>query len=163
MGTVKGTSSRTLIVGLGNPIVTDDGVGPRVAAELRSRISQPGVTIREASVGGLGLLDLVVGYDRAIIIDAIQTSGGRPGQIYRIDPADFDGTRHAASPHDAKFSTALKYGKKVGKKIPRRIDVFAIEAVDVTTFHEGCTPEVERAIPKCVELILEELKEEAYA
>jgi len=163
MATVTSGSPRTIIVGLGNPIVTDDGAGPRVAAELRGRITQPGVVIREASVGGLGLLDLIVGYDRAIIIDAIQTSGGRPGHIYRIAPADFDGTRHAASPHDAKFSTALKYGRKVGKRIPRRIDVFAIEAADVTTFHEGCTPEVEKAIPRCVEIILAELKEEAYA
>jgi hydrogenase maturation protease len=148
---------KTVIVGLGNPILTDDGVGPRVAAELERRVSGQGLVFLETSVGGLSLIDLLAGYERAIIIDAIQTVDGHPGQIYRIDAEAFDSTLHAASPHDVNFATALEFGKRIGMVLPRQIDIFAIEATDVNTFSEKCTSEVERAIPICVEMILKEL------
>lgn len=76
---------KTLVLGLGNPILSDDGVGLRVAAGLEGRLGE-GVTVIEASLAGLDLLELLSGYDRAIIIDAIQTEGGQPGRIYRLDP-----------------------------------------------------------------------------
>ncbi|GAH17016.1 unnamed protein product [marine sediment metagenome] len=71
---------KTLILGLGNPILSDDGVGFCVAGELRGRLSQQEVTVMETSMTGLSLLDLLAGYDRAIIIDAIQAVGGKAGQ-----------------------------------------------------------------------------------
>jgi len=70
---------KTLVLGLGNSILTDDGVGCFVARELEGRLSYKGVEIMESSVGGLGLLDLLAGYDKAIIIDAIHTEEGKPG------------------------------------------------------------------------------------
>jgi len=77
---------KTLILGLGNPILSDDGVGVGVAGELEGRLDQQEVTVVETSMAGLSLLDLLIGYDRVIIIDAIQTVGGKAGQIYRLDP-----------------------------------------------------------------------------
>ncbi|MDD5094451.1 MAG: hydrogenase maturation protease [Dehalococcoidia bacterium] len=148
---------KTVIIGLGNPILSDDGVGPRVAAVLEERLKGQDLTVRETSLGGLSLVDLLAGYDRAIIIDAIQTVNGKPGEIYHLDAKDFDHTRHASSPHDLNFATALKFASQMGMVIPQQIDIFAVEAVDVTNFSETCTPEVERAIPVCVELVLEEL------
>ena len=68
---------KTLVLGLGNPILSDDGVGLRVARAVESQLSQQEITVMETSMGGLSLLDLLTGYDRAIIIDAIQTRGGR--------------------------------------------------------------------------------------
>lgn len=148
---------KTLVLGLGNPILSDDGVGPQVARELEGRLDQPEVTVTETSLAGLSLLDLLVGYDRAIIIDAIQTAGGKAGQIYRLEPESFNATRHAATPHDVNFATALELGNQLNLALPRQIDIFAIEAADVTTFSEECTPEVERAIPACAEMIIQEL------
>ena len=146
---------KTLILGLGNPILTDDGVGPRVAKELEGRFDQQEVTVMESSLGGLNMLDLLAGYDRAIIIDAIQTVGGTAGQIYRLDLEAFAATRHAASPHDVNFATALELGNQLGLALPSQIDIFAIEVADVTTFSQRCTPEVERVIPACVEMVWE--------
>jgi hydrogenase maturation protease len=143
---------------MGNPLLCDDGVGLSVAAELKSRLDQSDVTVMETSVAGLSLLDLLVGYDRAIIIDAIQTVDGKAGQTYRLDPEAFDTARHTASPHDVDFTTALEFGKKLGLPLPQQIIIFAIEASDVSTFSEECTPEVTRAIPACVEMVLKELK-----
>lgn len=149
---------KTLILGLGNSILTDDGVGPQVAKELEGRLDQPEVTVIEGSLGGLNLLDLLTGYDRAIIIDAIETVGGKAGQIYRLDLAALDATRHAASPHDVNFATALELGKKLDLALPQKIDIFAIEVADTSTFGEKCTPEVQEAIPHCVEMVIRELE-----
>jgi len=146
---------------MGNPLLSDDGVGLSVAAELKSRLDQSDVTVMETGMAGLSLLDLLVGYDRAIVIDAIQTVDGKAGQIYRLDPEAFDATRRTASPHDVNFTTALELGKKLGLALPQQIIIFAIEASDVSTFSEKCTPEVTRAIPTCVEMVLQELNMES--
>ncbi|HEX78127.1 MAG TPA: hydrogenase maturation protease [Dehalococcoidia bacterium] len=148
---------KTLILGLGNPILSDDSVGLRVARALEGRLNEQGVTVMETSVVGLGLLDLLTGYDRAIIIDAIQTVGGKAGQIYRLAPDAFHFTRHAAPPHDVNLATALELGSRLGLALPRQIVIFAIEVADASTFGEECTPEVMRAIPVCAEMVVEEL------
>jgi hydrogenase maturation protease len=142
---------------MGNPLLCDDGVGLSVAAELKSRLDQSDVTIMETSVAGLSLLDLLVGYDKAIIVDAIQTVDGKAGQIYRLDPKAFDTALHTASSHGIDFTTALEFGKKLGLPIPQEIVILAIEASDVSTFNEECTPEVKQAVPACVEMVLREL------
>jgi len=121
---------RTLVLGLGNPIISDDGIGIQVARELKDKIEQQDVAVEETSMGGLNLLDLLVNIERAIIVDAIQTVGGEPGQIYKLGPAAFDATRHAATPHDVNFATALELGRRLGLTLPKRIDIFAIEVGD---------------------------------
>jgi len=153
-----GRKTKTLILGMGNSLLSDDGVGLCVVAELKNRLDQAEITILETGVAGLSLLDLLVGYDRAIIIDAIQTIDGKTGQIYRLGPEAFDTTRRTATSHDVDLTTALEFGKKAGLAIPQEIVIFAIEASDVSTFSEECTPEVRKAIPTCIEMVLQELK-----
>jgi len=150
---------KTLILGLGNPILSDDSVGLRVARALEDRLNQPEITVMEASVAGLNLLDWLAGYDRAIIIDGVQTAGGKAGQIYRLEPEAFNATRHASTTHDVNFATALELGKRLGLALPQQLIIFAIEVENVSSFSEECTPEVERAIPLCVEMVIEELNE----
>jgi len=148
---------KTLILGLGNPILSDDGVGIRVARALEGRLNQPNVNVMETSVAGLDFLELLVGYDRAIIIDAIQTNEGKAGQVYRLEPEAFNATRHASTPHDVNFATALELGKRLGLALPQQIIIFAIEVENVTTFGEECTPKVREAIPVCVEMVIQEI------
>jgi hydrogenase maturation protease len=148
---------KTLILGLGNPILSDDGVGTAVARELESRLELQEATVIEASLGGINLLDLLVGYERVIIVDAIKTGVGRPGQIYRLDPSALASIRHTGSSHDINLVTALELGKKLKLAMPSQIDIFAIEVAETELFSEACTPAVAAAIPVCVEMILEEL------
>ena len=154
---MKSNNSRTLIVGLGNPILSDDGIGCHVAVALKDRLKEPEVDVLEASVAGLDFLDLLTGYDRAIIIDAIQTGKGMPGQIYRLEPDVLANTRHAGTPHDVNLATALELGEKLNLPLPRQITIFAIEVRDVTSFSEKCTPEVMKAVPACTTMIMQEL------
>ena len=151
---------KTLVLGLGNTILSDDGVGCRVAMALKDKLNTPDVNIMEDSIAGLDFLDMLTGYDRTIIIDAIQTDKGTPGQIYRFGPEILASTRHAGTPHDVNLATALELGKRLDLKLPRKITIFAIEVQDVTSFSEECTPEVEKAIPACVKMVVQELKED---
>ncbi|MDD5094452.1 MAG: hydrogenase maturation protease [Dehalococcoidia bacterium] len=150
---------KTVILGLGNPILTDDGVGNRIAAEVKRELESQGPTVLEASLGGIRLLDILASYERAIIIDSIMTGSGQPGRIHRLEAKDFDSARHTSSSHDVSFSAALEFGQKIGMVLPRKIDIFAVEVMDVNTFGETCTPEVERAIPICAAMVLEVLGE----
>jgi len=145
---------------MGNSLLSDDGVGLYIVAELKNRLNEPEVTITETGVAGLSILDLLVGYDRAIIIDAIQTVDGKAGQIYRLGPEAFDATRRTATSHDVDFTTALAFGNKLNLPLPQEIVIFAIEASDVSSFSEECTPEVKQAVPICVEMVLQEIKRE---
>jgi hydrogenase maturation protease len=148
---------KTLVLGLGNPILSDDGVGLGVARELEKRLEPQEATVIEASLGGLNLLDLLVGYERVIIIDAIKTEGGRPGQVHRLDPSLLRTTRYSSSVHDVDLVTALELGKKLKMAVPSKIDIFAIEVADTERFSEQCTPAVAAAIPICTGMILREL------
>jgi len=150
---------KTLVLGLGNPILSDDGVGLLVAQKVKHRVNQQQVTVMETSMGGLDLLDILANFDKAIIIDAIQTRDGKVGQIYRLEPGALDATRHSSTPHDINLVTALELGKRMGLSLPRQIVFFAIEVADVTTFGEKCTPGVEQAISLATDMVLQELKE----
>lgn len=149
---------RTLVLGLGNPILSDDGVGLRVAEKIKGRVNQEDVTVMETSMGGLDLLDLFANFDKVIIIDAIQTRDGRVGQVHRLEPESLAATKHTTTPHDINLATALELGKRLGLTLPQEIVIFAIEVADVTTFNEGCTTSVEQVIPVATDMVLRELK-----
>jgi len=144
---------RTLILGMGNPILCDDAVGIRLARDFRARLqaasdSAPDIDIIEdCSVGGLNLLDLVTGYERLIVFDSIRTPAARPGSWHSMTGATFRETMNLTNVHDANFTTALELGRRMGACIPSPEDVhiFAVEILDNTTFSETMTPELESA------------------
>jgi hydrogenase maturation protease len=148
---------KTLVLGIGNPILSDDGAGIRVAREVGKKSDDPQITVSESSAAGLNLLDSIVGYDKVIIIDAIQTKKGKAGQIYRMKPEDFSFAKHLSSPHQINLVTALELGKMLDLAMPQEITILAVEAKDVSNFSERCTPEVARAIPEVVKMVLEDL------
>jgi hydrogenase maturation protease len=150
---------KTLVLGLGNPILADDGVGIKVAHEVANQPNSSQITVSETSAAGLSLLDAIIGYDQVIIIDAIQTKEGKAGQIYRMKPEDFSFAKHLSSPHQINLVTALELGKMLNLVMPQKITIFAVEAKDISSFSEKCTPEVERAIPEVVKMVLKELNE----
>jgi hydrogenase maturation protease len=151
---------KTLILGLGNPLVTDDSVGLRVAAELRPLLSGRGdVDVEEDYWGGLRLMERLVGYDRAIIIDAIRT-GAPPGVIHHLAPDELP-TQRSASSHDVDLPTALEFGRRAGMQLPEngRILLVGIEVEDILTFGETCTPAVLAAISPAAQDIIRILED----
>ena len=149
---------KTMVLGLGNTILSDDGVGIYVARELKGLLeNRADITIAEASLGGLGLLDMLTGYDKVIVIDTIQTIDGKAGDIYRLDSESLNVTRHTASTHNINFATALEMGRKLDLDLPGKIVIYAIEAADVATFSEECTAAVKKAIPRCAKHVIKEI------
>jgi len=153
---------KTLVLGMGNTILSDDGVGIYVVREVIERYSNGDVAFAEASVGGMRLLDVVGGYERVIMVDAIQTTDGDPGQIRRLSPQNFRLSLHAGSSHDLSLPGALALGRGMGLTLPDDEDfvIIAIEVEDVLTFGEECTPAVKEAIPRAVDIVLNELAEQ---
>ena len=144
---------KTLVLGIGNLLCSDDGVGLHIIEKLREE--NMGMDLKEAS-SGLDILDAVKGYDRVILVDAIR-SGGEPGTIYELSPEDFKerGTLHSFSTHiNMDFLEMLELGKKLFPgKMPGDIVIIAIEAKDTMTISDRCTDEVEKALPKAIDMI----------
>jgi hydrogenase maturation protease len=150
---------KTLVIGLGNPLLKDDSVGLRVIQRLREELADgPQVELAEDYWGGLRLMERMIGYERAIVIDAIST-GDPPGTIHRLSTTDIP-TQRSASAHDVNLPTALELGRRAGAALPADEDItlFGIEAADVLSFDESLTPEVAAAIPEMIKIILDELK-----
>ena len=155
-------SMRTIIIGLGNPILRDDSVGLRVVAKLRAQLEpDENIVIEEDFWGGLRLMEHMVGFDRAIIVDAICTGQESPGTLMQLD-ADGIPTQRSASAHDVNLPTALALGRQAGAHLPldEQIMLIGIEAEDVLTFDESLSPAVEKAVPTAVEAILDALSKE---
>lgn len=149
--------SRTLVLGLGNPILGDDGVGLCVAREARRMLrGHPEVEVAEASAEGFDLMDLIAGYSRTIIVDAIRTEGGRPGDVHVLRPEALPESRRLTATHEVTLQTALSLGRTLGIEMPDDVLIFAVEVADDQTFGEGCTPDVAAAVPKAAVRVVSE-------
>jgi len=144
---------KTLLLGLGNPILKDDSIGLRVVRELGKLGTREEVHIEEACFANIDILEVIHSCDRLIIVDSIKTEGGKPGELYRLNLDDFKSALHLSCPHDINLPTALELGRRLGMHIPSEIRVYAIEVEDNQTFSESCSPLVEQAIPRIVEEI----------
>ena len=146
----------TLILGLGNPILTDDGVGINIARKIKEE--NPELEVVETNEGGIALLDHVIGCDKLIIIDAIKTGKGKPGELYKLAREDLKPAMHCSSSHGVDITAALKIGEALGYTMPQSVSIYAVEIRDNTTFREQCTKEVEERIPFIANQIVEEEK-----
>lgn len=144
-----------MVLGLGNTILTDDGVGIYVARQIKRLANgDSSVDIKETSLAGLNLLDLITGYDRVIIIDSIKTEGG-VGELYRLTPDDLKNTLNPDSPHQINIATTLEIGKHLHLDLPKGIIIYAINVRCNDVFGESPTPELNRLIPEIAERIMD--------
>ncbi len=142
----------TLVLGMGNPILSDDGVGLEVARRLQEGPLPDGVEVRQSEVAGLRLLELLKGYDKVVIVDALR-SGREPGEIVRYDAGEFKGGHRYGSAHSIGLHTALELGRTLGMPMPDDVTVFAVEAEDIETFGEELSAPVVAAADRLVELV----------
>jgi len=135
----------------------DDGIGPRITRKLEDDFPMEGVTYETINLGGLEIFEFIKDYRQVIIIDAIKTRGGIPGDVYFLTPSDFIETCHLSNFHDISFLTALKLGDKMGYDMPE-VGIIAIEIVEDLTFGTGFSPDLERRYKD----IYSEIKEFLY-
>ena len=164
-------NKKTIIFGLGNTILTDDGAGIYIVRMLKDMIELPdkdlgddkrNITIVEASLGGFNFIDMLTGFDRAVIIDAIHTKSGKAGEFYELDPKALKASVRLSSLHGIDFATACEMAKQMQVPFPSEIKIFVIEVEDEFTFGETCTEKVKAALPKACGFIYNELKNEGW-
>lgn len=145
--------SAPLILGLGNPILRDDGVGLAVARALFDSLPAGTAFLKEAGVGGIELLHVLEGWERVLIVDSLEPGKIRPGEVVEIRHEDLEQKYTPLSPHNAGLMHCLKLGRACGMAMPEEVKVFAIGVSDPYSFSERCTDEVEAAIPGIVRFI----------
>ena len=139
-----------LLLGLGNDLLTDDAIGLRVVAGAREQLKrQPNVAVLESGEMGLGLLDVVTGFDGLVVVDAIQTGQAAPGSIHELDLSNLQ-TLPGTSPHFLGLGETLALGRRLDLEVPSRVKILAIEVQDPHTVGTHLTPALKAVLPKLV-------------
>ena len=148
-----------LILGIGNEILTDDGIGPKLVQSLDKSRLPAHISYESASLGGLELLEIIQDFDTVFFIDAIRTLKDDPGSVYCYTPDDFKETLHLSNLHDINFLTALELGRRTGMKIPSSIKIIAIEIKEDRVFSNSFSPVIQKRYPEILSKVQNMLEE----
>jgi hydrogenase maturation protease len=149
---------RTIVLGVGNPILKDDGVGIHVVHELQNQLHDSQVTMDIAYTGGMNLLDMVRGYDKVILVDAVKQDNITAGEVKRFSLTEAPSI-HSSNPHDMSFSEALLLARQLGEShLPKEVVIIGIVVKNTSDFGEDLSSEVASAVPHAVALVCTELK-----
>ncbi len=146
----------TLVLGLGNDLVADDGFGPAVARACRRDLAgRDDVAVEEAAAAGLRLLDLLAGYRRALIVDVVQTGRVPAGTVLNWPVRDSARARTLGGSHQCDLTTALELGRLLGYELPAEVSILVVEVADLATIREALTPDVAAAVGQARRLVAE--------
>lgn len=147
---------KIILLGVGNLLLSDEGVGVHVANELMKMELPPEVSVVEGGTDGFGLLNIIAEADRLIVIDAVK-GGAAPGSIYRFDIKDAQNypSAYKTSVHQIGILDVIDLSGLIGKK--PHTTIIGIEPKSLEMGME-LSPEVKAKIPRIIELIWDELK-----
>lgn len=153
---------KTIVVGLGNPVLGDDGLGWRVIEEVQRAINERGKTVEDLefeclALGGLSLMEHLIDYDRAILVDSIDLPDTETGnvQVFALDELPNLASGHLSSTHDTTLQKALQVGRSLGAHLPEQIVIIAVQSPNVYEFSEVLSPAVSASIPTAVQRVME--------
>jgi len=146
---------KILILGVGNVLLNDEGVGVHIAQKMISLDLPPEVRVVEGGTDGFGLMHLILEADRLILIDAVK-GGDAPGSIYRFDLEDCPPypDPYKTSVHQISILEVIHLADLIGST-----PTTTIIGVEPKSTDMGMTlsPEVEARIPRIIELVREEI------
>lgn len=142
MNIFRDRTGKILILGIGNDILTDDGIGIRLVEDLEQNLRGSQFVFEKATVGGLEILETICGYQCVIFLDAIKTPDGKPGDLYHIKLDEFMETLHLSNLHDISFLESIQLGKKLGYPVPEQMHILATEIKEDRVFSTSLTPEM---------------------
>ncbi len=146
----------TLILGLGNPLQADDGIGCRAAEQLEKCTLPDNVQVLDGGTPGVGLVNLFEGRERVIIIDAAEM-GREPGTVVRFQPEDvaLTGSIDRVSLHRSGVADALNLARALSIELPE-IVVFGVQPARVE-WDAALSPAAQAAIPHLIDAVLTEI------
>ncbi len=150
-----------VIIGLGNEYVGDDGAGIYGLRFLKEQMERhgicDGIVFAELAVGGMALLDQIIGFDRCIILDAVVTGMNPPGTLYRTSFSAADPAGPVTTSHQIDLSQILRLSHLIAARAPSEVAVYGIEAAEVRTFGSRQSEAVANALPCLISRILADL------
>jgi hydrogenase maturation protease len=151
---------KTLVIGLGNPILGDDGVGWKVAEAVKKQITPDlPIDIECVSLGGIRLMEHLIGYQHAILIDAFALD--EPiGSILVLKLSELPNYSafHTTSAYDISLQKAIQMGRSMGAQLPEDITIVGITIKQAYEFSEELSFPVAKVIPKAAQIVLDLLK-----
>lgn len=149
------TKPRLMILGVGNLLLQDEGVGVQVIKALEGQPLPEGVELLDGGTIGVDLLAYISEVKQIIVIDAVK-GGGEPGAIYRLTPQILGQFKEKAlSLHQVGFLEVLDLSGQLGNR-PEAI-IYGVEP-QVIDWGMELTEPVQAAVPRVVELVLEEVE-----
>ncbi len=148
---------RQAVIGIGNLLRGDDGIGPRVIAELADRPLPENVELIDLGTGGLNLLLILEEmWDRVLIIDAAEI-GEAPGtfRIFTADEVHLAQADTSVSLHNAGLADTLAMAKALERTLPPLL-ILGVQPAQLA-WREGLSPEVEATLPVLARTILQML------
>lgn len=142
------------VLGVGNPILTDDGAGWEIVEEIRRL--RPALDAVTVCAGAMGVFDYIVDCERVVLIDSIKSGTVAPGTVLRLSLDDLTPSLDQPTSHGMDIASACRIGEALGYRMPRQISIYAVEIADNTTIGEGCTPAVAACIPDVAKEIIAE-------
>jgi hydrogenase maturation protease len=143
------SAATTVLVGLGNPVRGDDGVGLRVAEAVSALLAArpvAGARVVTSTRGGFELMDLLEGADRAIVVDCLDLPDAVPGRVRQLPLRDLAGAARLVGSHDIGLAAAIELGRLLGARMPEHVEVFGIEAWLEDRIEECLSPALEAAV-----------------
>lgn len=149
---------KTRVIGIGNPLASDDAIGVHVAREVLKVRLPNNVEVIEAESSGPSVLESIAGADKVILVDAA-VGGSEPGTIHRLSLDMVQPCRsNVRSLHEINLADLLKVGRLVQPEtFPKEFVIIGIEVADTTRCRQGLSDAVRNAIPKAVEIVLSEI------
>ncbi|MFP3909707.1 MAG: hydrogenase maturation protease [Archaeoglobaceae archaeon] len=138
------------VIGIGNILLGDEGVGVRIVEELRKRDLPENVEVHDGATSGIALLNFLVDKDKVIIVDAVK-GGEEPGTVYQFSINEALERSEMVSLHDIDFVMAYQTSKEI-MELTDNITVIGIEPKVIDNGLE-LSKEVEKAIPHVIELV----------
>ncbi|MBI2331773.1 MAG: hydrogenase maturation protease [Chloroflexi bacterium] len=153
---------KTIIIGLGNPILGDDGVGWKIVEEIKQHLPAAAlVDVDFLSLGGIALMEHLIGYDRAIIVDSFVADAEDVGSIliHKLDELPNYSAFHITSIHDTSLQNAIQLGKEMGAHLPEEVIVIGVAIRRIHDFGEDLSPPVRESVLPAAHIALNYLKE----
>ncbi len=146
---------RVLVMGVGNILMRDEGVGNRIAVELQRNYRLPDdVRVMDAGTMGLGMLHLFRGLDYLLIADALDGTGHPAGTVLHVPPDEFSPNQVLHSLHDVRLVDVLAAASLIG--IMPETDCVGVQVADMSPeeLTIGLSEPVEAALPRAIAAVL---------
>jgi hydrogenase maturation protease len=162
---MESNKSRILVIGLGNPILGDEGVGWNVAEEVKRQLSADlPVDVNCLSLGGLSLMEHLIDYGHVILIDSFPLE--EPiGSVLMLKLSDLPNysAYHVAGTRGTTLQAAIERGRSMGAQLPDDITVIGIATRHVRDFSRTLSTPIKQAVPQAAKFVLGLIDEKIQA